>query len=114
MDAIKPIWYVQGDVLRLTIYHGNPEEVSMRSDQYASHWSHIMVNGDLPSAYNAIVQSVKETFSLPYLRKMKIPKKQPIAQPSNKSIPLPIIWAGFFFIVGLVLIGMSIGGFLLR
>lgn len=114
MDVIKPIWYVQGNILRLTIYHGTSDKVSMRDAQYASHWSHIIVNDDLASAYNAIVQSAKETFSLPYLQKMKIPKKQPIAQPSKKSIPLPIIWAGFFFMFGLVLIGMSIAGFLLR
>lgn len=82
MHELKPEWFVQNGTLRLSIQHFKRNETSSGYSGGSHNWSYHIVDGDLASAYNFIVDAAKKTFHLPDMKKMKVAPKVDRQQPS--------------------------------
>lgn len=81
MNDLKPEWFVQNGTLRLSIQHFKRNETSSGYSGGSHNWSYHIVDGDLASAYNFIVDAAKQTFHLPDMKKMKVDPKVIAYQP---------------------------------
>lgn len=75
IHKITPQWFVQGDVLRLSVQYFKPNETSEGYSGCSSNWMRKMEDGDFTTAYNWIVDAAKEEFHSLKLKKIKVPKE---------------------------------------
>lgn len=104
INKITPTWFVQNDVLRLSIHYWKKSETSDSHSGCSANWSR-QIDGDFVSAYNWIVDAAKQTFNLPEIKKIKVPKNQNTIKKEEHD---PTIIAMTFFI------GMIFGAILLK
>lgn len=109
VNKMTPQWFVQGDVLRLSIHYWKRNETSDGHSGCSSNWMRKMEDGDFVTAYNWIVDAAKEQFHLPNMKKIKVEKKE---VPTTKIIyrnndDQTIAFAGIVFVS--LVIGAVIG-----
>lgn len=102
VDKMKLEWFVQGDVLRLSVHYFKPSETSDSYSGCSSNWMRKMEDGDFTTAYNWIVDAAKEQFHLPNMKKIKVPKDPNAVKENNNDV---IIVTSVFALA----IGLSIG-----
>lgn len=91
MNKVTPVWFVKGDVLRLSVHYWKPNETTDGHSGCSLNWSKKMEDGDFTSAYNSIVGWATQEFRIPYMKKIKVPKSAAISieeEIDNKTIQL--------------------------
>jgi hypothetical protein len=91
MNKVTPLWFVQGDELRLSIHYWKPNETTDGHSGCSMNWTKRMDDGDFKAAYNSIVDSATKEFHIPYMKKIKFPKSAAISieeEIDNKTMQL--------------------------
>lgn len=95
INKITPEWFVQDDVLRLSIHYWKRNETTDGHSGCSANWMYKMEDGDFITAYNKIVKSAKESFDLPYLKKIKVDKEdEPIGSVKSSGLDMLSIMIG--------------------
>lgn len=102
MNKITPLWFVQGDVLRLSVHYWNRNETSSGHGGCSANWSRTMEDGDFTTAYNWIVDAAKEEFHLPNMKKIKVPK-DPNAVKKSANHDVTIVMTVFALAIGAII-----------
>ena len=74
VNKMTPQWFVQGDVLRLSLHYWKPSETSDGYSGCSSNWMRKIEDGNFTEAYNWIVDSAKKEFYLPSMKKINVPR----------------------------------------
>jgi hypothetical protein len=104
VDKMKLEWFVQGDVLRLSVHYFKPSETSDSYSGCSSNWMRKMEDGDFTTAYNWIVDAAKEQFHLPNMKKIKVPKDpNAVKETKNDNHDVTIVMSVFALAIGLLI-----------
>lgn len=104
VNKMTPQWFVQGDVLRLSLHYWKPSETSDGYSGCSSNWMRKMEDGDFTEAYNWIVDSAKKEFHLPSMKKINVPKDPNVLKEiSNDNYDVIILISVFAFAFGIII-----------